>query len=72
MADIPEVVKTLTDAEKENSICYVAPSKSITKQLTNVSFLSHDEDEEFGIELNLEEVPYVISPGATPKNYVIS
>ena len=72
MADIPEVIKTLTDAEKENSICYVAPSKSITKQLTNVSFLSNDEDEEFGIELNLEEVPYVISPGATPKNNVIS
>lgn len=61
MADIPSVVDVIVDPEKENSFSFFDTDKgSHSKHHPTLSFVGDDE-EQFGIELNLEEVAYMIS-----------
>jgi chromosome segregation ATPase len=58
MADIPSVVDVIVDPEKDSIID--AKKGNHPKQHPTLSFVCDDE-EQFGIELNLEELPYMIS-----------
>jgi hypothetical protein len=64
MADIPSVVDVIVDPEKDSII--EANKGNHPKHNPTLSFVCDDEGQ-FGIELNLEELPYMISSSRSTK-----